>query len=107
MGTDKNDVWASEQDRTSRCKNMGTCAIHLAVVTLSKGAVDELLGSEVRTLDVAARQLQGTDHELAWDSDRQRPKLAVQDKHLHIGNGVANGNCCSPFVLANIIPYMG
>ena len=88
---------------SGRLQGLLTRAVHPAVVALAEGAVNELLCGQIGPLDVAPGQLQGADHQLSRNPDGQGPQQAVQDVHLDVGNGVANGDCGPALVHADIV----
>lgn len=69
-----------------------TCAVHarIARVCAAVRVGDELLSGEIISLEIAASQLQGGDHELPGHAHRQRLLGCIQHIHVHIGDGRAD-----------------
>ena len=69
------------------------------------GVGDELLGGQVRALEVAARQLDAAHHELARHAHRHQLLLGVQHVAAHVGDRLADGHARAALELGrHIIP---
>src|SRR5581483_6422036 len=57
----------------------------------AEGMRNEALRAQLWTIQVSAREPYSSEIELARDTNRTRLPVRIQDIHLHIGNGLADG----------------
>ena len=77
-----------------------TRAVH-AGSRRSEGVGQETRGGELGALEVATRQAQAADVELAGDADGDRLQLLVEEEDLRVGHRPADGH---PLARANLAP---
>ena len=78
---------AKHSRRLAERRPRPTGAVHAAVVRVAarERVGDKLLGGQVRPLQVAARQLDAADHQLARDANGQRIQVLAQDVAAQVG----------------------